>query len=294
MAQWFYYNESGEKIEVTGGQLKGLAKAGMITPETFVETEEGKTGLAKHVKGLTFVAAKIETTLPEPSQSVSDIPLPAESNPPVPINSFAGKPHLSEDSFSVPVPLTQVSQSSPAILSQIPQKQIAQSHTVGIIIICILFAVGVIIIGQMIGTGNNASPQVTPEIVTSETIAKRELHIWFGGDGSAKHGARFEIWINGEKIDLQDIGLRSTGAPAYTSYLPHAAFTIDVPVGNIKIEGRVGYKNRYGAVIDERRITGNVTIPAIGRFPDDKIEIQETARTGDHIRPAKLLLQLWN
>ena len=41
MAKWFYYNESGEKIEVTGGQLKGLAKAGMITPDTIVETEEG-------------------------------------------------------------------------------------------------------------------------------------------------------------------------------------------------------------------------------------------------------------
>ena len=34
MSKWFYYNESGEKIEVTGGQLKGLAKTGMITPDT--------------------------------------------------------------------------------------------------------------------------------------------------------------------------------------------------------------------------------------------------------------------
>ena len=53
MAKWFYYNESGEKIEVTGGQLKGLAKAGMITPGTMVETEDGKKALAKKVKGLT-------------------------------------------------------------------------------------------------------------------------------------------------------------------------------------------------------------------------------------------------
>ena len=54
MANWFYYNEQGEKIQVTGGQLKGLAKAGMITPETIVETEEGKTAPARKVKGLTF------------------------------------------------------------------------------------------------------------------------------------------------------------------------------------------------------------------------------------------------
>jgi hypothetical protein len=30
MSNWFYYNEKGEKIAVTGGQLKGLAKAGQI------------------------------------------------------------------------------------------------------------------------------------------------------------------------------------------------------------------------------------------------------------------------
>jgi len=54
MAKWFYHNGNGEKIEVTGGQLKGLAKAGMITPDTIVETEEGKTAPARKVKGLTF------------------------------------------------------------------------------------------------------------------------------------------------------------------------------------------------------------------------------------------------
>ena len=62
MAKWFYYNESGEKIEVTGGQLKGLAKAGMITPETVIETEDGKTARAGKVKGLTFAeTAPVET-----------------------------------------------------------------------------------------------------------------------------------------------------------------------------------------------------------------------------------------
>jgi len=63
MAKWFYYNESGEKIEVTGGQLKGLAKAGMITPDTVIETEEGKSAPARKVKGLTF---------PEPESHESD------------------------------------------------------------------------------------------------------------------------------------------------------------------------------------------------------------------------------
>jgi len=63
MAKWFYYNENGDKIEVTGGQLKGLAKAGVITPETMIETEEGKTAPARRVKGLTFAeAAQLRTT----------------------------------------------------------------------------------------------------------------------------------------------------------------------------------------------------------------------------------------
>ena len=61
-SKWFYYNENGDKIEVTGSQLKGLAKAGMITPGTLVETEDGKKALAKTVKGLTFIAAATAAT----------------------------------------------------------------------------------------------------------------------------------------------------------------------------------------------------------------------------------------
>jgi len=64
MATWYYYNESGDKIEVTGGQLKGLAKAGMITPDTTVETEEGKTVPARKIKGLTFAETVPNETSP--------------------------------------------------------------------------------------------------------------------------------------------------------------------------------------------------------------------------------------
>ena len=57
MSKWYYYNTNGDKIEVTGGQLKGLAKAGHITPGTLVETENGVKAPAKKVKGLTFADA---------------------------------------------------------------------------------------------------------------------------------------------------------------------------------------------------------------------------------------------
>ena len=47
MANWYYYNEDGEKIEVTGKELKDLAKQGVITPVTMIETEEGKSAPAR-------------------------------------------------------------------------------------------------------------------------------------------------------------------------------------------------------------------------------------------------------
>jgi len=79
MAKWHYYNESGEKIEVTGGQLKGLAKAGMITPDTIVETEEGKQAPARKIKGLTFgETAQPEVIHTEPASSET---MPTEPSP---------------------------------------------------------------------------------------------------------------------------------------------------------------------------------------------------------------------
>jgi hypothetical protein len=55
MANWHYYNEYGERVgPVTGKHLKRLAQHGVITRGTVVETQEGKTGLAKDVDGLPF------------------------------------------------------------------------------------------------------------------------------------------------------------------------------------------------------------------------------------------------
>jgi len=86
MSIWYYYNENGDKIQVTGGQLKGLAKAGRITPGTMVETEDGKTAPARKVKGLTFVeAAPLEKSLPaESSPFTASSP---QSIPPAPVQS---------------------------------------------------------------------------------------------------------------------------------------------------------------------------------------------------------------
>jgi len=75
MSTWFYYNENGEKINVTGGQLKWLAKNGKIVPETMVESEEGKTIPAAKIKGLTFVeTTPPETTAPSATAKSTDNP----------------------------------------------------------------------------------------------------------------------------------------------------------------------------------------------------------------------------
>ena len=52
---WYYFNDAREKIgPMTSKELKQLVQQGTITPETFVEDPDGRTGLAKDVKGLPF------------------------------------------------------------------------------------------------------------------------------------------------------------------------------------------------------------------------------------------------
>jgi len=84
MAQWFYYDENREKVAVTGKELKQLALQGMITPETFIETHDGRTGLAKHVTGLSFPEL---ITVPAEVPPLEVAPLP--STPPEAVNPFA-------------------------------------------------------------------------------------------------------------------------------------------------------------------------------------------------------------
>jgi len=101
MSTWYYYNEQGEKIETTGGRLKGLAKAGMITPETIVENEEGKKARAGKVRGLTFaISVPSETTPPLESESYG---LAQPPKPSVATNPFTAPKPQSTSPFATPV-----------------------------------------------------------------------------------------------------------------------------------------------------------------------------------------------
>ena len=109
MAKWFYYNEGGEKIEITGGQLKGLAKAGMITPDTIVETEEGKSAPARKIKGLTFVeVVQSQAEESESSQSFFDALPPDEPNPFAIVQPIASSDESTNDVSECDADLLQV------------------------------------------------------------------------------------------------------------------------------------------------------------------------------------------
>jgi len=72
MADWYYYNESDEKVgPIRGRELKQLARQGTVTPETRVIDENGRTALAKSITGLTFSETAQADSVPSESSTVS-------------------------------------------------------------------------------------------------------------------------------------------------------------------------------------------------------------------------------
>ena len=84
MANWYYYDENGEKIgPIKGRDLNRLAKEETITPETRVEDENGRTALAKNVKGLPFYEARESESNPF-SGDMSSVIAPLPPDQPIP------------------------------------------------------------------------------------------------------------------------------------------------------------------------------------------------------------------
>jgi len=70
---WYYYDNEGQKQgPITGGRLKGLAKAGMIVPGTMVVSKNGKAVPAAQVKGLTFVKTTLSAIIPPQIVTTTD------------------------------------------------------------------------------------------------------------------------------------------------------------------------------------------------------------------------------
>ncbi|MCL2710957.1 MAG: SUMF1/EgtB/PvdO family nonheme iron enzyme [Planctomycetaceae bacterium] len=108
MADWYYFNENGEKVgPIRGRDLKQLAQQGTVTPDTRVEDENGRVVLAKNVTGLTFLEAT-ESEMVSFASSTVILPPSAEPNPftaiPVAQNPFAAVPPVLEKPFAVHTP----------------------------------------------------------------------------------------------------------------------------------------------------------------------------------------------
>ena len=119
MTTWYYTDEKGERVNVTGGQLKWLAKNGKITPETIIETEDGKTAPARKIKGLTFGESALPTSATSDQSEIYGLSSPpkplAESNPfaatlPSVDDPFAVASPVAENPFSIPQPFAQTIQ----------------------------------------------------------------------------------------------------------------------------------------------------------------------------------------
>lgn len=101
MANWFYFNPSGEKIgPITSTALKNLAKQGLITPETVIENGNGRSSIAGNVNGLTFPESP-PTPLTEPSS------LSLSPSPPTGDNPFSSSSNPFQSSPAGQSPFTQ-------------------------------------------------------------------------------------------------------------------------------------------------------------------------------------------
>jgi hypothetical protein len=172
MSTWFYYDSNNQKQgPVTGGQLKGLAKTGQITPETVVETEEGKNAPARKVKGLTFIAAVQPQTTPPP--------------PPVELNPFSATPPDSANPFSAAPP--DAAKTSAVSVSEVDQpiplststsfvekiKSLRWYHWIGIVLV--LGIIGAIVDkSDKKGDNNAESKQSTQQPDSPEEALLRE------------------------------------------------------------------------------------------------------------------------
>ena len=100
MANWHYYNETGEKIgPVQRRDIKRLAELGTITPETMIEDENGRSAPAKKLKSLTF-PAKPKNDHIVPSYS----PLHSETTP-IEQNPFTAAIPVEENPFTATIPV---------------------------------------------------------------------------------------------------------------------------------------------------------------------------------------------
>lgn len=234
---YLYIDTNGRKQgPVNDQQLKVLAMRGIIIPDTPLATDTGHKGLAGQIPGL------FDTMPPQPSVGADTYGLNLSVPPPVKPNPFA-----------VSVKEKAMDREVERRVSDVLRTRDSKGSIIAIIIT--LF----IVVGIGVFLWRN-SPKV--DLLHLQNVKKRNVVVSLSAiENMPLHGATYEIWVNGEKIDSKDStdGFFST--------------TVQVPTGYIDIEGRVKYKNGYGAVMDEKRTKASVKIPEIGETKIIKLEV---------------------
>ena len=63
MSDWYYYNENNAKVgPISTNEIRAFAKSGRITPETIIENVNGRSVVARQVKGLVFPRTAIASS----------------------------------------------------------------------------------------------------------------------------------------------------------------------------------------------------------------------------------------
>ncbi|MCL2305752.1 MAG: GYF domain-containing protein [Planctomycetaceae bacterium] len=102
MAAWYYYDNNGNKIgPVRGRELKQLALQGTVTPETVLESSEGRILVAGNASHLTFAEAPPLEIVPDEAFAIS--PISEERYDSAPVPSISIMPDVEE---SNPPPLS--------------------------------------------------------------------------------------------------------------------------------------------------------------------------------------------
>ena len=267
-AAWYYFTADNQRIgPITAAQLKQLAAMGHITPDTIIENVNGRREKAGNVRGLTFSTAKpvpADTPRPEITPIPLAVPVPTSSTPtattssalPIPRTNKASRPAPETQAFAfrlIALVLTvlvvgvgfgfgwryfspsskEVATASSSVSSTIAQQPQAQPQSI---------AVPPVTPPSVTPPSSISQPIQPVASVTRRTTISVDTFEW----GLPSHGANFSLWINGEKIDSID--------KSKDDAIFHHFDNIELPVGETTVEGRVGFKNGYGQIMEEKRI----------------------------------------
>ena len=288
-AAWFYYTADNQRIgPITAAQLKQLAAMGHITPETIIENVGGRREKAGNVRGLTFA-----TTVPTPQPGVASTP--KKSSPPA-STTLVALPTPSTKKASRPTPESRASvfrfgNTIALVLTVLvvsmgfgfgwryfapSSKEVTATYSVPPVPVQQPQAqMQPVTVPPVTASVPTLASQTQPSQLTIPANRKTMILVNSLTWGTPAHGANYSLWVNGEKIDSTDKSGNEAGH--------HLFELVELPDGEVTVEGRVGFKNGYGQIMGERRVRGiilvsDMNLPAVLELSLDPVLDTHTVR----------------